>query len=342
MGQTEVEIANRALIRLGLQTISSSYTTFSAAIAGGDTKNSTAILNANFQEWKKELLRIHPWNFATSRLTLINPIAQNPASLVIKQYLRALTSPNNDSPTLTIDLTPESGASNFDHHLYDFDVIEVKDSKDSRLNGNKYYVKRGYWDSSDPVDFDVAWSDPNTVISLYTRIGADGNLAGPIDTTGWPYINWSNVDNVYNTGTVESTEKSEFQYEYNLPSKVIRLLEVREIENEDEWVIQRRDTSEDSEDSMVILCNVEDSISIEFINDIRIGSNEVDRLFAEALSLKCALNLSETLLKTTSSTREIEAEYMRAVTQAKSIDAQENSPKYKEDSSWFEEMRRST
>jgi hypothetical protein len=45
MAQSEVDVANRALIRLGLQTITaatSSPATFASAITNGDSKNSTA------------------------------------------------------------------------------------------------------------------------------------------------------------------------------------------------------------------------------------------------------------------------------------------------------------
>ena len=329
MGQTEVEIANRALLRLGLQPLSSA--TLSEAAASKSA--SAALLNNNFDEWKKELLQIHPWTFATSRLTLINPVKQNPASISIREFNENFSTVSPTYDYVELDLRPEI-TSGVDHGLYDFDVIKIKDSLAPELNDKMFYVKRGRWLSS-------TWTPGPSFVTLFKRIGSDGTLVEPVRRDEVPTISWGS-SNRY-TGTVESTEKSEFNYQYFLPSNVLRLIEVREIENEDEWVVQRRDTNEDTEDARVILCNVEDSINIQFVNNITIdGTNEIDRLFAEALSLKCALNLSEALVKTTSLTREIEAEYMRAVTQAKSIDAQENSPKYKEDSSWFEEMRRST
>ena len=61
MGQSEVDVANRALIRLGLQTIGAATDdpqTFASAISNGDTKNSTALLNTHFDEWKKSYCEV--------------------------------------------------------------------------------------------------------------------------------------------------------------------------------------------------------------------------------------------------------------------------------------------
>ena len=88
MAQSNVDIANRALIRLGLQQI----TAFS------DSKQSATVLNSHFDEWKKELLRSHPWNFAIARNTLHTPDSLDPYSLTIANV--------TDGDPVVVDLLP--------------------------------------------------------------------------------------------------------------------------------------------------------------------------------------------------------------------------------------------
>ena len=153
-------------------------------------------------------------------------------------------------------------------------------------------------------------------------------------------ITW-NDDNRYNTGTVNTFEKSQFNYEYNVPRRVIRLLNVREIPEGDEYRLQRRDNSSDTAIDKILLCNVSEMVNIEYIEDFTMGNFDLDRSFAECLSLKVAMKLSEVLLKTVSVTKEINNELILALSQAKSIDAQENSPVIDFHSTWANEMRRS-
>ena len=334
MAQSEVDVANRALIRLGLQTItaaSDSPMTFSSAITNGDTKNSTSILNTHFDEWKKELLRSHPWNFAINRMTLINPAATNPGSITIKEISHA--------DPVVVDLTPSDGQSGYDHQLYDYDVIEIKNALYTNLNNNKYYVYRGVG---------AGRTDASTKVTLYKKLKGDGTI--PSDgsastgnsesTSGESAITWGS-SNRYNTGTVNTFEKSQFDYEYFVPRRMIRLLNVREIPEGDEYRLQRRDGQSDTAIDKVLLCNVSDKVNIEYIEDVSMGNYDIDRSFMECLSLKVAIKLSEVLLKTTSVTNEINNEYIVALSQAKSIDAQENSPVIDFHSTWANEMRRS-
>lgn len=332
--QSEVDVANRALIRLGLQTITAATDdpkTFASAISNGDTKNSTALLNTHFDEWKKELLRSHPWNFATSRMTLINPVATNPGSITIKEISHA--------DPVVVDLTPSDNQTGYDHNLYDYDVIEIRNALYTNLNNNKYYVYRGVGASR---------INPSTKITLYKKLLNNGTI--PSDgsastgnsesTTGESAITWTS-DNQYNTGTVNTFEKSQFDYEYFVPRRIIRLINVREIPEGDEYRLQRRDNSSDTAIDKVLLCNVSEMVNIEFIEDFTMGNFDLDRSFAECLSLKIAMKLSEVLLKTASVTRELNDEFILALSQAKSIDAQENSPVIDFHSTWANEMRRS-
>ena len=336
--QSEVDVANRALVRLGLQTITAASDdpmTFASAISNGDTKNSTALLNTHFDEWKKELLRSHPWNFATTRMTLINPIATNPGSITIREI--------SHSNPVVIDVTPSDSQAGYDHNLYDYDVIEIRNSLYTNLNNNKYYVFRGHDDGSGSNRINTT-----NHITLFKKLQNNGTLpthgvasAGESERTDLESaITW-NDDNRYNTGTVNTFEKSQFNYEYNVPRRVIRLLNVREIPEGDEYRLQRRDNSSDTAIDKILLCNVSEMVNIEYIEDFTMGNFDLDRSFAECLSLKVAMKLSEVLLKTVSVTKEINNELILALSQAKSIDAQENSPVIDFHSTWANEMRRS-
>tara|TARA_A100001037_G_scaffold30889_1_gene24331 strand:- start:11033 stop:12058 length:1026 start_codon:yes stop_codon:yes gene_type:complete len=337
--QSEVDVANRALVRLGLQTITAASDdpmTFASAISNGDTKNSTALLNTHFDEWKKELLRSHPWNFATTRMTLINPIATNPGSITIKEI--------SHSNPVVIDVTPSDNQDGFDHNFWDYDVVEIRNALYTNLNNNKYYVFRGHDDGSGSNRI-----NPTNHITLFKKLQNNGTLpahgvasAGNSERTDLESaITW-NDDNRYNTGTVNTFEKSQFDYEYNIPRRVIRLLNVKEIPEGDEYRLQRRDSASDTSLDKILLCNVNDMINIEFIEDFNLGNFDLDRSFIECLSLKIAHKLSEMLIKTSSVTNEIQKEFQVALSQAKSIDAQENGSINDFHSTWANEMGRET
>ena len=113
MAQLNLDIANRALIRLGLQQISS----FS------DSKQSAVVLNSHFQDWKKELLRSHPWNFAIDRNTLHTPDSLDPQTFEIGGTT------SNSPVVLDLLLSPGSLPSElfyFDHGFYDNDTVHIE------------------------------------------------------------------------------------------------------------------------------------------------------------------------------------------------------------------------
>ena len=339
MAQSEVDVANRALIRLGLQTITAANDdpmTFASAITNGDSKNSTNLLNIHFNEWKKELLRSHPWNFATSRMTLINPINTNPGSIAIKEI--------SHSDPVVVDVTPSDNQAQYDHNLYDYEVVEIRNTLYTNLNNNKYYVFRGHDDGSGSNRINTT-----NHITLFKKLLNNGTIppngvastGNSESTSGESAITWDS-DNQYKTGTVNTFEKSQFNYEYNVPRRIIRLLNVREIPEGDEYRLERRDHSSDTAIDKILLCNINNMINIEFIEDISMGEYEFDRNFMECLSLKIAHKLSEMLLKTSSVTNEIQKEFQVALSQAKSIDAQENGSIGDFHSTWANEMGRET
>lgn len=334
--QSEVDVANRALIRLGLQTITAATdnpSTFASAITNGDTKNSTALLNTHFDEWKKELLRSHPWNFATNRISLINPRPQGPNTVQIKLI-------TNTNP-IVVDMTPENGSTVSDHFIDDYEVVELIGTVYSTLNNNKFYAMRGEYDAGGTA------INKTTKISLYERLPANGVL--PADASSITGISADGtslsamtVGQYYNTGSTHSFNKQEFSYEYDVPKRVLRLLNVKEVPTNDQYRLQRRSSNSAGGLDKALLCNVDTMVNIEFIEDITLGDHEIDRSFMECLSLKIAHKLSETLLKTATVTNEIFNEFTMALSQAKSIDAQESSPVRNDDSTWVEEMGRET
>ena len=319
MAQSEVDIANRALIRLGLQTITAATTTFAAAIAAGDSKTSTAILNTHFDDWKKELLRSHPWNFAIARMSLVNPQSLDPYSLVIKSV--------DAANPVNVDFTPSTGADGFDHGLNTNDVIKIEDSVQTELNGKFFYVYR----------------TSAVAVKLYKQL--------PVHVTGASSAGYSengsgrtvSISATYYTGTSNKTSKSEWSYGYQLPDTVLRLLEVGDLASGNEYVVEKNSFNiAEALNDKQILCNISEIIEIKYIEDITFSATAViDHKFCEVLSLKIALKLSELLLKTASVSQIVDREFVMALSQAKSADAQEGSPVSNFHSTWADEMGRS-
>ena len=377
MSQTEVDIANRALVRLGLKEIPDSYSTFSAAINGGDTQSSTEVLNRHFDDWKRELLRIHPWNFAVRRKTLINPYATAPFSLKIRNFIVGNSvvpgSSYNESDAaaklnnpVAVQVIPEELESigswdRWDHNISNGDVIKLIDTPYPSLNDKYYYVSRGWNDGSLVGAYRSGGTLTNewTALSLYTRLGEGVSGASFIgttpsdsagDTSGYSLDGSSIVyteeypTDKYNVGSIVRENKSEWDYQYVLPYTCIRLLQVEDLALDKQYVLEKMNNSPGFKyPSMAILCNTSEKINIRFVEDISFsGTDPVDPTFTECLSLKVALKLSEKFLKTTSASEVIKSEYMDSLSLAKSIDAQEASSVQNFHSTWADEMGRST
>lgn len=319
MAQSEVDIANRALIRLGLQTITAATTTFADAITAGDNKTSTALLNTHFDEWKKELLRSHPWNFAISRMSLVNPVNLDPYELSIKSV--------DAANPVAVDFTPLTGASGFDHNLYTNDVIEIENSVQSELNNKFFYVYR----------------TSASAIKLYKKLPVHESGASSAGYSEDGGGRTASTSDTFYTGTVKRTNKSEWSYGYTLPSSVIRLLEVGNLKSGNDFVVEKEIQSPLATSNKQILCNISQKIEIKFIEDVALSStaDSLDHSFCEVLSLKIASKLSELLLKTTSVSQVIGQEYTTALSLAKSVDAQEGSPIPDYHSTWADEAGRS-
>ena len=419
MAQLNLDIANRALIRLGLQQISS----FS------DSKQSAVVLNSHFQDWKKELLRSHPWNFAIDRNTLHTPDSLDPQTFEI--------SGTTSTTPVVLDLLPPGSlpreALYFDHGFYDNDTVYIESDVQTELNDRYFSIKRdnvsfpgryvslyrrirvasgplseslnaedgngragsfligfqtsllNYNDTGDngtfyggtaidnhhAVDDEITLSNNAvvkvtavngdeqvtafTVIVPLTQSGSDTTLipsshnqtytqtstTGTVGGTGG--FNFSLTPKSNNLsqiagGTLTSISKSEWSYSYDLPNDVLRVLGVDDLANGREFVVE----STGIHNQKAILCNISNKITIKYLVDVDLETRDIDYNFAEVLSLKIAMKLSELLIKTTSVTNEIQNEYIRALSHAKSLDAQEGSPTPDFHSTWADEMGRST
>ena len=381
MAQSEVDIANRALIRLGLQTISGTATSFSALIAAGDTKQSLALLNIHFKDWQRELLRSHPWNFAVKRTTLIRPVSLNPRKLTIRRFYAGDTAGDNPysqdhangklNNPVVLDLrskehtdgpqgvAPSSSAVGFDHNIQDNDAIYLSGTPYTILNDKWYYVKRGWHDGNNSTTTHRTGgtlANSELYVSLYNKLGDQGGLANqtagsvPVDASGDQHgfsVNgtalsvFGNSD--YSVGTIRSEKKSRWEYAYQLPDDVIRLLDVEDLNSGEEFVVEKSTNSTTATiPQRSLLCNSGEKIHIKYVGDVDFSTSQdgVDSLFCEALSLKIAIKLSELLVKTASVTQLINQEYTMALSQAKSIDAQEGSPVMDYHSTWSDEMGR--
>ena len=379
MAQSEVDIANRALIRLGLQTIDGTATSFSTLIAAGDTKQSLALLNVHFKDWQRELLRSHPWNFAIKRRTLIRPLSLSPRELTIRSFYAgpggtpAYTEGHADSKLnnpVVLDLrskefvegeqevAPQAYTYGFDHGLQDNDAIYLTGTPYSILNNKWYYVKRGWHNGTGTATHRTGGALVHTegLISLYNKLGDQGGLSNqtagsvPADASGDQYgfsVNGTDLsaygNTAYEVGLVRSEKKSRWEYSYQLPDDVIRLLDVEDLSAGQEFVVEKStNVSSPTIPQRSLLCNSSDKIHIIYVGDIDFATdqNGVDSLFCEVLSLKIALKLSELLVKTASVTQLINEEYITTLSQAKSIDAQEGSPVNDFNSTWSDEMGR--
>lgn len=304
MAQLNLDIANRALIRLGLQQIS----------AFSDSKQSAIVLNSHFQDWKKELLRSHPWNFAIDRNTLHTPDSLNPQLFTIAGVTAA--------DPVVVDLLPASiavaDAAEFDHGFYNNDTVYIESSLQTELNDRYFSVGRG----------------GARYITLYKKFRvASGAIPESIineDGTGRSGTGAG--------GTAKSISKSEWSYSYDLPNDVLRVLGVDDLSSGREFVVE----STGIHNQRAILCNIGSKITIKYLVDVDLELRDIDFNFAEVLSLKIAMKLSELLVKTTSVTSEIQEEYIRALSHAKSLDAQEGSPTPNFHSTWADEMGRAT
>lgn len=385
MAQSEVDIANRALIRLGLDPISGTETTFSALIAAGDKKKSLEILNLHFDDWYRELLRSHPWNFAIKRKTLINPISYSPKIHNIRRFYAG--SLNDDSRwdgtedttggklnnPVVLDLRskeftegsegePPTDFSYFDHGLQDLDVIYLENSRYSILNNRWFYVKRGYNDdetNADGVRASGSIQKESGFVSLYSKLGDASSIAWmsegqlPTDARGDTYgysvdgenIDYLEADDYYYGATVKTIKKNEWDYGYAVPEDVIRLLNVNDLVNGEDFVLERRNSLESNNiPHREILCNVGSTINVKYVGfvDINTWDKYIDPLWVDCLTIHIALKLSEMFIKTSSITNSLNEEFILALSKAKSIDAQEGSPVEDFHSSWADEMGRST
>ncbi len=107
-----------------------------------------------------------------------------------------------------------------------------------------------------------------------------------------------------------------WSYQYQLPSDFLRVLEVNDSEAGDvisgEWIIEGR-----------VLLTSWDAVQLVYIRQI-LDVSQFDALFVQALALKLAVYLSETIRGTTGKTQELTLAYERVTAPlARRVDANE-------------------
>ena len=234
------------------------------------------------------------------------------------------------------------------------------------MNGKWFYIKRGYNDGAGDAAKRTGGSlvKTDTHIALYNKLGDTNSssfqTAGGVPTTGtgdtFGYsVNGSAVKNTprgtgtyYTQGTVKTERRSEWDYAYALPLDCLRLLNVGDLDSGRDFVLEKSSNYKAQDldlgpiTSRTILCNISEKINIKYVGNVSFTTSDqdIDPLFSECVSLHVAFKLSELLVKTTSVTQIIGQEYTKALSQAKSVDAQEGSPVNDYHSTWSDEMGR--
>jgi len=114
-----------------------------------------------------------------------------------------------------------------------------------------------------------------------------------------------------------------FAYQHELPSDLLRLIEVRDLST-DEYQIE----------GSTILAD-DDALYIRYLKQVT-DPNEYDSLFVDAVSARLAYEMCETLTQSNTKKRAAWDEYVEAMTRARSVDAQENPPSVFEEDRWLE------
>lgn len=136
-------------------------------------------------------------------------------------------------------------------------------------------------------------------------------------------------DDGVGTMSLVRTPHNEWSYAHYLPSDCLRVTQLEDRDQSYQWVVEQN----------YVYHNVGTSVNINYIFDIQMSDVNFP-MFKRALALKIAMDLSESGVKTTSVTQEIEKDYYTALQRAKSIDGQEGSPVLTVNGTWADEMGR--
>lgn len=160
---------------------------------------------------------------------------------------------------------------------------------------------------------------------------SDGTKAANLADRTWPIVRDQMLrDNPWNfavkrttTAPLSEAPSWGFSYQHELPSDLLRLLEVRDLSSGEYQV----------EGSTVL--TDESVLYIRYIAQIT-DPNAYDSLFIEALSAKLALEMCEELTQSNTKKRVLAEEYREALVRARGVDAVENPPTVFEEDLWVE------
>ena len=159
----------------------------------------------------------------------------------------------------------------------------------------------------------------------------DGNTAANLATRTWPIVRdqvlrshpWNFAVRRDNLAPLEETPDWGFAYQHQLPDKLLRLLEIRDLST-DEYQIENNK----------ILCD-DDVVYIRYIVQVT-DPNEYDASFVNAVSVAMAFEMCERLTQSNTKKKILADEYQTVMDQAKLVDAVENPPSAFEEDSWVE------
>jgi len=158
----------------------------------------------------------------------------------------------------------------------------------------------------------------------------DGTKAANLCSRAWPLTRdqvlrdhpWNFAVKRVITSPVTATPVWGFAYQHPLPADLLRLLDVKDLSTRDYQV-----------EGQFILTN-DSALYVRYIQRIT-DPNQFDALFLEAVTVRLAFEMCETLTQSNQKKDSLWGEYDDALTRAKRVYAQENPPVIFEEDDWI-------
>jgi len=269
-----------------------------------DTSEVAQVLSDQYQSMKEELLADHPWSFATRR-----DVGHH---YLLDKTLIDATGNTIDPPGDEWPFEDFVGKINF--KIYDPAASLIVGGVELALpsfgageQDDKFYIRKNTL--GDGLGWFLVNEDEGRFSTTVTTISA-----APATGT-YVYIVYS--------------PEGEWDYAHLLPSDFLRVVDIgdRDEIGTYEWEVQ----------DQFIMHNYGADLRWRYVRNVEMSDIKAP-LFKKALSLKIAVDLAETGIKTTSVEDSIKQDYSVALQRAKSVDSQQSSPVPQENSSWAQEM----
>lgn len=159
----------------------------------------------------------------------------------------------------------------------------------------------------------------------------DGNKAANLCTRNWPLIRdqllrdhpWNFAIKRTNLAPESTTPDWGYTAQFVLPDDCLKVVEVKDMTS-DEYAIENNGR---------ILANAT-VLYIRYVYRAE-DPNDYDSQFIDAVSLRLAIQLCESLTQNTTKKTELRDEYIEVLARTKSSDAQENPPITEDDDTWL-------